>query len=73
VLPETTKQKVTELTKNAKSREEKARLLYEYVQNKTRYISIQLGIGGFQPFEARVVDETGYGDCKALSNIWSLC
>lgn len=68
VLPETTKQKVRELTKGAKTPEEKARLLYEYVQNKTRYVSIQLGIGGLQPFEAKVVDQTGYGDCKALSN-----
>lgn len=67
-LPEPTKRHIRELTKNAKTTEEKVRILYEYLQNKTRYVSIQLGIGGFQPFEASVVEQNGYGDCKALSN-----
>lgn len=68
VLPEKTRMVVARLTTDLNSTEEKARVLYEYIQNRTRYVSIQLGIGGYQPFEARVVDETGYGDCKALSN-----
>lgn len=67
-LPAKTKLKVSELTEGLNSIEEKSRALYEYLQNKTRYVSIQLGIGGYQPFEAKLVDEVGYGDCKALSN-----
>lgn len=67
-LSDETKLKVKELTKGLTTIEEKSRVLYQFLQAKTRYVSIQLGIGGFQPFDAKVVDEVGYGDCKALSN-----
>ncbi len=59
---------VTALTKNIADPVEKARLIYEYVQSRTRYISIQLGIGGWMPMDSSQVDELGYGDCKALTN-----
>jgi hypothetical protein len=38
------------------------------MQGKTRYISVQVGIGGYRPFLASDVDRTSYGDCKALVN-----
>lgn len=47
---------------------EKAKKIYEFVQDKTRYISVQIGIGGWEPIPANEVDKLGYGDCKGLTN-----
>src|SRR5207244_663743 len=67
-LPDAVKQTVHQLTDQISDPKEKVRILYEYLQRNTRYISIQLGIGGFQPFDASFVASKSYGDCKALSN-----
>jgi hypothetical protein len=67
-LPEATKSKVHKLTAPYSTDREKAQALYSYMQQKTRYISIQVGIGGVEPFPASYVDRLGYGDCKALVN-----
>lgn len=67
-LPDDVKKAVHSITAGVTDKKEKIRLLYEYLQKNTRYISIQLGIGGWQPFEAKYVAAKKYGDCKALSN-----
>jgi transglutaminase-like putative cysteine protease len=54
------------LVQGLSSDKEKAKRIYEYMQRKTRYISVQIGIGGFQPMFSNDVDRLGYGDCKAL-------
>ncbi|MCH4553167.1 DUF3857 domain-containing protein [Aestuariibaculum lutulentum] len=67
-LPQSTVDYVRNLVKDDTSDIEKAKKIYEYVQNKVRYISVQVGIGGWKPFKASKVDELGYGDCKGLTN-----
>lgn len=67
-LPETTVLEIRKLTENCKTAEEKMNVVYNYVQKKTRYVSIQIGIGGWEPFDALTVDKVSYGDCKALTN-----
>lgn len=59
---------IKELVNGIESPIEKAKKIYQYVQDKTRYVSIQLGIGGWKPMSALDVSRLGYGDCKALTN-----
>lgn len=67
-LPEATKTNIQNLVKDVKIPKEKIRILYNYLQQNTRYVSVQLGIGGFKPILAEKVASVNYGDCKALSN-----
>lgn len=50
------------------STEDKVKKIYQYMQSKTRYIFVALGIGGWQPMMPDEVQKKGYGDCKGLSN-----
>jgi len=68
ILSAKREEEIRSMVSGLKSDKEKARFLYEYLQKSMRYVSIQLGVGGFKPFPASFVDEKKYGDCKALSN-----
>lgn len=48
--------------------EEKVKKIYQYMQSKTRYIYVGLGIGGWLPMMPEEVHKKGYGDCKGLTN-----
>ena len=67
-LPEERLQQLAQMAESSKDTFELIKSVYNFLQEKTRYVSIQLGIGGFEPFPATKVDEVGYGDCKALTN-----
>lgn len=67
-LTEPVKAKIQALVKDAASPKEKIRILYNYLQQNTRYVGVQLGIGGYKPISAEKVSAVNYGDCKGLSN-----
>ncbi len=62
------REKVQQLTTGLSSNREKVAVLYRYLQQNHRYVSIQIGVGGWQTFDADFVEKKKYGDCKALSN-----
>jgi len=67
-LAKETENHIRQLVANIKEDTARIRILYEYLQNKTRYVSTQIGIGGWQTIDAQTVDRLSYGDCKALTN-----
>ena len=67
-IPAPTIVEINNLVRNETSNEAKARIVYNYMQEKVRYISVQIGIGGWKPMLASDVDKLSYGDCKALTN-----
>lgn len=67
-LPGELVHKIDSMTAGLDTRE-KIRVLYKYLQQNHRYVSVQVGIGGLQPISATDVYSNGYGDCKGLSNL----
>jgi hypothetical protein len=67
-LTSATRQKLDQFKAESSDENELVSRIYRFMQDKTRYVSIQLGIGGWKSLPAAEVDKFGYGDCKALSN-----
>ncbi|QJP33421.1 DUF3857 domain-containing protein [Nonlabens sp. Ci31] len=67
-LPQEVIEEINSLTKDATTQREKAMIVYHFMQERSRYISVQVGIGGWKPIDAEKVHNLAYGDCKGLSN-----
>jgi transglutaminase-like putative cysteine protease len=70
-LPPQLVKPIIQLVGNIEDTVEKMRKIYQYLQQTTRYVGVELGIGGFRPEEAEKVAKLGYGDCKGLVNYTS--
>ncbi len=57
------------LTANLKTPEDKARKIYNWVQQNIKYVAFEDGMGGFIPREALLVCNRRFGDCKDMSSI----
>lgn len=58
-----------DITSSLQSKADKAKAIFEWVQNNINYIAFGDGYGGFIPTGAASTFETRYGDCKAMSNL----
>ncbi|MCI9846112.1 DUF3857 domain-containing protein [Flavobacterium pectinovorum] len=63
------KSKTLELIKDKNSDLEKAKAIYEWVQQNVHYVAFEDGMGGFIPREASDIFQKLYGDCKDMANL----
>ena len=63
------KNKTLELIKDKNTDFEKAKVIYQWVQQNIHYVAFEDGMGGFIPREASDVFQKLYGDCKDMANI----
>ncbi|MFZ1678680.1 MAG: DUF3857 domain-containing protein [Saprospiraceae bacterium] len=67
IMPPVMVSLIKQMTAHCKTPFEKIDTMYHWLQHNMRYVSVQLGIGGWQSFDATYVEKNRYGDCKALS------
>jgi transglutaminase-like putative cysteine protease len=62
--------KIRSLLPDTRTAEDTLRAVQRWVAQDIRYVSIALGLGGYQPRFPREVVSTGYGDCKDKATLF---
>lgn len=62
--------RVDSVVRGARTRDDSIRAVHKWVAQDIRYVSIDLGIGGYQPREPQTVVRTGFGDCKDKATLF---
>lgn len=60
------------LTANLSSDKEKARKIYQWVQENIKYVAFENGLEGFIPRPAALVCSRRFGDCKDMASLLTL-
>lgn len=63
------KNTVAQLTMGKTDNLQKARAIFDWVANQTRYVGLEFGISAYRPHPAVDVYEKRYGDCKDKTNL----
>lgn len=70
VLTPEVEAKVAEVVKDARTLDDSLRAVHRWVAQDFRYVSLSLGIGGYQPRLPAAVLQTQYGDCKDKATLF---
>ena len=62
--------KVAEIVGDAATLEDRLRAVHRWIAQDFRYVSLSLGIGGYQPRTPAEVFQTQYGDCKDKATLF---
>lgn len=60
---------IDSLTDKVNNNEEKARKIYNWVQQNIKYVAFEAGMEGFVPRDANLICNRRFGDCKDMSSI----
>ncbi len=58
------------VARGAATRDDSLRALHKWIAQDIRYVSVSLGLGGYQPRTPAEVMRTGYGDCKDKTSLF---